>query len=304
MVIDPIHDHDGSGGVIGYAKITRDLTEQMAARQALWRSENQFALLVQNVTDYAIYLLDLDGNVSSWNAGAERIKGYAPREIIGKHFSLFYTREEQATGEPMRALHTAAREGRFANEGWRVRKGGSVFWASVVIDVILDHREIVGFAKVTRDLTDAKKAQLNLERARDALFQSQKMEAVGHLAGGVAHDFNGILANVLGSLEVLQRRLPEDPNITPLLDNALQAAKRGTSLTHRMMAFARRQELKPVATDVRSLVGGMIAILARSVGPAISIETRFPDPLGSVRIDPRQLELAILNLALNARDAM
>jgi PAS domain S-box-containing protein len=172
----------------------------MVARRALWRSENQFSLLVRNVIDYAIYLLDLDGTVSSWNAGAERIKGYAADEIVGRHFSRFYTQEDQAKGEPMRALHTAAREGRFSTEGWRVRKDGGVFWASVVIDVILDDREIVGFAKVTRDLSDTKKAQLDLERARDALLQSQKMEAVGHLTSGVAHDFNGVLANVLGSL--------------------------------------------------------------------------------------------------------
>ncbi len=200
VVINPIYHQDGSGGVRGYAKITRDLTEQMVARRALWRSENQFSLLVRNVIDYAIYLLDLDGTVSSWNAGAERIKGYAADEIVGRHFSRFYTQEDQAKGEPMRALHTAAREGRFSTEGWRVRKDGGVFWASVVIDVILDDREIVGFAKVTRDLSDTKKAQLDLERARDALLQSQKMEAVGHLTSGVAHDFNGVLANVLGSL--------------------------------------------------------------------------------------------------------
>jgi PAS domain S-box-containing protein len=304
VVIDPVYDTDASGSVIGYAKVTRDLTEQMAARQALYRSENQFSLLVQNVTDYAIYLLDLDGNVSSWNAGAERIKGYAPYEIIGKHFSLFYTHEERARGEPMRALHAAAREGRFAGEGWRVRKDGSVFWASVVIDVVLDHREIIGFAKVTRDLTDAKKAQLELDRARDVLLQSQKMEAVGHLTGGVAHDFNAILANVLGSLEVLQKRLPQDPNITPLLDNALQSARHGTSLTQRMMTFARRQQLNPEPTDVPAFVAGVTAILSRSVGPAITIETRFPDPLDPVWIDPSQFEFALLNLVLNARDAM
>jgi PAS domain S-box-containing protein len=303
VTIQPIHGHDG-GEVTGYAKITRDLTEQRAGRQALRTSENLFTLLVQNVTDYAIYLLDLDGHVSSWNAGAERIKGYTPEEIIGAHFSLFYTQEEQARDEPMRALQTAAREGRFATEGWRVRKDGSVFWASVVIDVILDHHEIVGFAKVTRDLTDAKKAELSLERARDALLQSQKMAALGHLTAGVAHDFNGVLANVLGSLEVLRRRLPDDPNLTPLLETALQAARSGNSLTQRMMAFARRQELKPEVTDVPSLVTGMMAILVRSVGPAISIETRFPDHLEPVWADPRQFEIAILNLALNARDAM
>jgi PAS domain S-box-containing protein len=303
VTIQPIRDHDG-GALIGYAKITRDLTERRAERQALRTSENQLSRLVQNVTDYAIYLLDPDGHVSSWNAGAERIKGYTPDEIIGAHFSVFYTQEEQARDEPMRALQTAAREGRFATEGWRVRKDGSVFWASVVIDVILDRHEIVGFAKVTRDLTDAKKAQLNLERARDALLQSQKMAALGHLTAGVAHDFNGVLANVLGSLEVLQRRLPDDPNLTPLLEAALQAARSGNSLTQRMMAFARRQELRPEVTDVPSLVAGMMAILVRSVGPAISIGTRFPDHLDPVWVDPRQFEIAILNLALNARDAM
>jgi PAS domain S-box-containing protein len=304
VVINPIYDQAGSSCVKGYAKITRDLTEQMGARRALRRSENQFSLLVRNVTDYAIYVLDLDGNVRTWNAGAERIKGYAAHEIVGRHFSRFYTQEDQAKGEPMQALHTAAREGRFATEGWRVRKDGGVFWASVVIDVILDDREIVGFAKVTRDLSDIKKARLDLERARDALFQSQKMEAVGHLTSGVAHDFNGILAGVLGSLEILRKRLLEDPSITPILDNAIQTAGRGASLTQRMMAFARRQELSPEATDLRSLVIGMTAILARSVGPAIAIETRFVDSLGPVRIDPRQFEIAILNLVLNARDAM
>jgi PAS domain S-box-containing protein len=195
VVINPIYDQERSSGVHGYAKITRDLTEQMVARRALWRSENQFSLLVRNVTDYAIYLLDLDGNVSSWNSGAERIKGYAAHEIVGRHFSRFYTQEDQAKGEPMQALHTAAREGRFATEGWRVRKDGGVFWASVVIDVILDGCEIVGFAKITRDLSDTKKAQLDLERARDGLFRSQKMAAVGHLTSGAAHDFNRVLAS-------------------------------------------------------------------------------------------------------------
>jgi PAS domain S-box-containing protein len=132
VIMDPVRDPTGE--LVGYAKITRDLTERAAAEETLRRSEEQFKLLVQSVTDYAIYMLDLRGHVSSWNLGAERIKGYSPGEIIGEHFSRFYTPEDKEAGEPQRALKTAETEGRFAKEGWRVRKDGSRFWASIVLD--------------------------------------------------------------------------------------------------------------------------------------------------------------------------
>src|SRR6187431_1461810 len=150
-------------------------------------SYNLAELLVQNVTDYAIYMLDPTGIVSSWNAGAERFKGYRAEEIIGEHFSRFYTDEDRATGLPARALHVALEEGRFEAEGWRVRKDGSRFWASVIIDPVHDDNgELIGFAKVTRDLTDKRATE-------EQLRQSQKMEAVGQLTGGLAHDFNNLL---------------------------------------------------------------------------------------------------------------
>jgi PAS domain S-box-containing protein len=304
VIIDPIRDR--TGALVGFAKVTRDLTERMQAEAALRASQEQFRLLVQGVTDYAIYLLSPEGKVASWNAGAERIKGYAPDEIIGKHFSQFYTEEDQAAGLPQKALEIATREGRFEKEGLRVRKDGTKFWANVVIDTIRNSDgSLLGFAKITRDITERMKAQQALDETREALIQAQKMEAIGHLTGGIAHDFNNLLMAIQGSLELLQRRLSKgDPKVAQLLNNALQGAQRGAALTQRMLAFARRQDLKLVALRVPALVQGMTELLQSSLGPSIQIETRFLLNLPKAHADPNQLELAILNLAMNARDAM
>lgn len=304
VIIDPIRDSDGN--LVGFAKVTRDLTERRAAEAELRRSQEQFRLLVQGVTDYAIYLLSLEGLVASWNAGAERIKGYQPDEIIGQHFSVFYTEEDRKAGLPGIALATARQDGRFEKEGVRVRKDGTTFWANVVIDAIRDGEGVlIGFAKITRDITERKRAEEALERTREALVHSQKIEAIGHLTGGVAHDFNNLLMAIQGSLELLKRRLPAgDKQIQQFLDNALQGAQRGAALTQRMLAFARRQELKLQTVNVTELINGMTELLQSSVGAAVQIETHFSLGLPKVLADANQLELAILNLLMNARDAM
>lgn len=303
VVIDPIRRR--SGELLGFAKVTRDLTERRATEEKLKLSEQQFRLLVQGVTDYAIYMLDPEGLVSSWNAGAQRIKGYEPAEIIGQHFSRFYTEEDRATGEPERALRTAVAEGRFEKEGWRVRKDGSRFWAHVIIDPIRDdHGEVVAFAKITRDITERREAQRALEQARQVLFQAQKLDAIGQLTGGVAHDFNNLLMAVMGSLELLRKRLPPDPKAAVLLDNAMQGAQRGAVLTQRMLAFARKQDLKAEGVDIAVLVNGMTGLIERSIGPSVQVKTRFPKRLAPALTDANQLEMALLNLAVNARDAM
>ncbi|HEX4304094.1 MAG TPA: PAS domain S-box protein [Rhizomicrobium sp.] len=303
VVIDPIRAPDGT--LTGYAKVTRDLTERRAAEQALRRSEEQFRRLVQGVTDYAIYMLSPEGIVTNWNAGAQRIKGYAPQEIIGQHFSRFYTEEDRLRGDPQKALETAAREGRVEKEGWRLRKDGSRFWSHVVIDAIHnDDGSLLGFAKITRDITERRNTQAALDQAREALFQSQKMDAVGQLTGGVAHDFNNLLMAILGSLELLRRRVPEDPQIRRLIDNALSGVQRGTTLTQRMLAFARRQQLDTKPLDLPALVLGMTEFLGRTIGAGVQIDTHFPLALGKVEADENQLELALMNLCVNARDAM
>jgi PAS domain S-box-containing protein len=303
VVIDPIRDD--AGKLIGFAKITRDLTERKFAQEQLRKAEQQFRLLVQGVTDYAIYMMDLEGHVSSWNAGAERIKGYRANEIIGTHFSRFFEESDRASGRPQNALEVARREGRFESEGWRVRKDGTRFWANAVIDTIRNEDgELIGFAKITRDITEKRDAQRALETAREELFQAQKMEAIGQLTGGVAHDFNNLLMAIQGSLELLRKRVSFSGEADQLISNALQAAHRGTSLTQRMLAFSRRQELQFETVDVVDLIRGMTDMLQRSIGSLVAVETHFPLSLPLVKTDPNQLANAILNLAINARDAM
>jgi PAS domain S-box-containing protein len=273
--------------------------------EASLTESGRYQLLVEAISDYAIYMLDPHGRVANWNAGAQRFKGYTAEEIVGQNFDQFYTDEDRAAGIPQRNLRLAAEEGRVESEGWRLRKDGTTFWAHVVIDRISSpDGRIVGFAKITRDLTERRDTQIQLEQAREALFQAQKMEAIGQLTGGIAHDFNNLLMAILGSLEIISNRLPPDPRITPYLENAIKGAQRGAGLTQRMLAFARRQELKMQAVDVIDLVHDMAGLIERSLGPGFSVRQNFPLVLPLARTDPNQLESALLNLVINARDAM
>jgi signal transduction histidine kinase/CheY-like chemotaxis protein len=187
-------------------------------------------------------------------------------------------------------------------EGWRVRKNGTKFWASVVINAIRDENgELVGFAKVTRDLTERREAE---ERQR----QSQKMEGIGQLTGGVAHDFNNLLTIIIGNLEALQRHLNDDATDRDRLrrsaENAMRGARRAESLTQRLLSFSRQQPLEPRAVDLGRLVSGMSDLLRRTLGEQIAVETVLAGGLWRAHADPNQLEVAIVNLAVNARDAM
>jgi PAS domain S-box-containing protein len=298
VIIDPITDP--AGALIGYAKVTRDLTDRRAAEEELRRSEERFRLLVQSVTDYAIYMLDPEGRVSSWNAGAARFKGYSADEILGEHFSRFYTDEDRAAGIPAIALETSRREGRFESEGWRVRKDGTKFWASVIIDPIRNEAgTLLGFAKVTRDLTEKRAIE-------EQLRQSQKMEAVGQLTGGLAHDFNNLVTGISGSLEMMQVRMAQGR--TAEFDRYFMAAqgavKRAAALTHRLLAFSRRQTLDPKPTNVNRLLASFEELIRRTMGPGVDVELVGASGLWPTLVDPNQLENAILNLCINARDAM
>lgn len=278
------------------------------AEQSLVESEARYRQLVNAVVDYAIFQLDTEGNITTWNSGAQRIKGYAPDEIIGQHFSRFYTDEDRALGVPANALREARETGRFEVEGYRVRKDGSKFWASVIIDAIRDEEgNLRGFAKVTRDITERIEAQLKLKQTQEQLAASQKLEAVGQLSGGVAHDFNNLLMIVLGNLETIQRyvrQAPTNPALVRATNNAIRGAQRASALTSRLLAFSRRQALDPKPIDVTRFLTGLVDFLQRTLGERIDIETVGAAGLWRIEVDTNQLEAALLNLAINARDAM
>jgi PAS domain S-box-containing protein len=303
VLVDPIYDDNGVH--IGFAKVTRDISERKAAEEALAQSERQFRLLVSSVVDYALFMLDPNGIVTNWNAGAEHIKGYKADEIVGQHFSRFYTDADRAAGIPMRALQTAAETGRYESEGWRVRKDGSLFWASAVLDAIKDETgRLIGFAKITRDITEKRNAQIELQRAHEQLAQSQKMEALGQLTGGVAHDFNNLLMVVSGQAQLLRRRVGDDARAHRALDAIEMSAKRGEDLTRHLLSFARRQRLQPAPVALHDRAHALRELLSASLPPNIELVVELPDGLWSVQADQSELELALLNLTVNARDAM
>ncbi|MBO4225377.1 PAS domain-containing sensor histidine kinase [Bradyrhizobium neotropicale] len=306
VVIDAIKDKEGK--LLGFAKVTRDITERQEAHQRLLESERRYRRLIEAVVDYAIFQLDATGNVVTWNPGAQRIKGYEPDEIIGHHFSRFYSDEDRALGVPKKALEQATHHGRFEAEGWRVRKDGSKFWASVVIDRITDENgELVGFAKVTRDISERKEAQEKLAEIQNQLVASQKLEAVGQLSGGIAHDFNNLLMIVMGNLETAERHLkqvPANSTVQRALAHAKRGAQRAAALTSRLLAFSRRQALDPRPINLNNFLSGLQDFLQRTLGERIDVQTVGSAGLWQVEIDPNHLESAIVNLAINARDAM
>lgn len=295
---------DSNAQLVGFGKVVRDVSDKKKAHDAVLESERRFRLLVQGVTDYAIFMLSPEGYVTNWNAGARRIKGYTDSEIIGSHFSRFYTAEDAAAGIPTRGLEIAKRDGRWEAEGWRVRRDGSRFWAHVIIDAIREDGELVGFAKVTRDITERRRAGELLEQTRTALFQSQKMEALGKLTGGVAHDFNNVLQVLRGNLELLENRHGRDSWSRERLGNAIDAVDRGATLASQLLAFGRQQPLTPVVINPARHLRALDDMLRRALGETIEIESAVAGGLWNTSVDPHQLENVILNLAINARDAM
>jgi PAS domain S-box-containing protein len=284
--------------------IGRHVTTEKLAAGALRDSERQFRLFTEAVTDYALIRLDAQGVVSGWNAGAQRIKGYTEREILGHHFSCFYTAADRAAGVPDRALATAARFGTYSADSWRVRKDGSLFFASVVIDAIRDEEgKLIGFAKITRDITERREAEAKLQRAQEQLAQSQKMEALGQLTGGIAHDFNNMIMVVSGNAQLLKQRLRDQKNLRSI--EAIEvAASRGETLTRQLLAFSRRQALNFTVISLRQRFAAFRDLLASPARGDIGLLIDIRRNIWPVVVDVHELELALINLVVNARDAM
>ena len=249
-------------------------------------------------------MLDPTGIITSWNIGGQRIKGYAPGEIIGQHFSRFYTEIDRTNGKPLRALRIAREQGRYEEEGWRVRKDGTFFWASVVIDPIYEDGKLVGFAKITRDITERREAQLKLEQMLQQLAESQKLDALGQLTGGVAHDFNNLLMIISGSLHTLKKGMDEDPKRARAISAIEAATQRGAALTSQLLTFARRQSVNPQAVNVCARINAMREVLQTGVGSAVTLQFDIDEHIWPAMVDVAEFETALVNLVINARDAM
>jgi len=265
---------------------------------------HRYEQLVQSVVDYAIYMLNPSGHVVSWNAGAQRIKGYRADEVIGQHFSLFFTPQDCADGRPERLLRQALEQGVAQDEGWRVRKDGTQFWALAALDVIRDDQgQIIGLAKVTRDITDRRESAMQLDAVRAQLFQAQKLEALGQLTGGLAHDFNNMLTIIISSARLALAS--QDPaRIQRMLQHILVAGQRGTELTQQLLSFARHRQLDVSCVAPQDLVAATRGLLEHALPSSIELQVQLQAGLPLIEVDAGQLQMVLLNLLFNARDAI
>jgi PAS domain S-box-containing protein len=267
--------------------------------------DEHFALLVNGVTEYAIFMLDPLGCITNWNTGAERIKGYPADEIIGKHFSIFYTEADRQADVPARALQTALQKGVYEARAWRVRKGGSRFMANVVIEPLRDSAgNLVGFAKLTRDVSEQFQQRRALEEARAALARSQKLALLGPL-GEIAHDLNNLLQVIRNGAELLRRRVAAaDAEAGSLVEMVRRNTESAANLTQQLLTIARPAPAAPSAIKVDDFVADMAERLQQLLGESVTIQIALGGGRWQVGADPDQLRTTILNLIVNARNAL
>jgi PAS domain S-box-containing protein len=266
-------------------------------------AKRRFQIFVESVSDYAIFVLDPSGHVASWNSTAQKIIGYTAEEIVGKHFSILYRPDERRAGVPIRAIELAIQKGRHEVEGWRTRKNGTPFFVTGVLTAIRDDSaNVIGFASVIRDATERRDTQEKLVEAREQLAMAQKMEAIGKLTGGIAHDFNNLLMIIGGNAQMFKRLL--DPKLPRAIEAIQTAAKRGESLTRQLLTFSRRQHLSPTLVDLNASIRNIRPMIESSLRGNIVYKEKISPTLWPVKVDLAELELAIVNIAVNARDAM
>ena len=280
------------------------LESQLEQTNAAFKNaKRHFQLFIEGVADYAIFLLDTSGRVTSWNGTAQKVIGYRVDEIIGKHFGVLYRPDERRAGEPNRAIELAIQKGKHEVEGWRVRKNGALFYVTGVLTAICDDdQKLIGFANIIRDATEGRDTQEKLVEAREQLAMAQKMEAIGKLTGGIAHDFNNLLMIIGGNAETFRRVL--DPKLPRALEAIQTAAKRGESLTRQLLTFSRSQHLNPRVLDLTAGIMNMRTLIQSSLRGNIVYNEQIDPEIWPVKVDLAELELAIVNIAVNSRDAM
>jgi len=281
-------------------QLNRQIERKTLALESIRR---HFHILIEGVVDYAIFALDKEGHVTSWNSTAQKITGYAREEIVGQHFGIFYRPDERRAGSPTRALESAIQRGKYEVEGWRVKKNGTPFFITGSVSSSHDDAgNLIGFINVLRDATERRDAEEKLFEAREQLAMSQKMEAIGKLTGGIAHDFNNLLMIIGGSAQIFARLL--DPKLPRAIEAIQNAAKRGESLTRQLLTFSRRQHLSPTVVDLSASIKNMRTMIESSLRGNIVYNENVGDRVSQIKVDLAELELAIVNIAVNARDAM
>jgi PAS domain S-box-containing protein len=316
--------HDANGEITGFAKVTRDMTVRRHAEEELRQSTEIFQLLVSAVRDYAIFMLDPNGNIATWNRGAERIKGYKPEEIIGSHFSRFYTEEDKANHKPQRELEIAREQGSVEDEGWRVRKDGTRFWANVVITAVFDRKgELRGFAKVTRDISDRKEAEETrralLEqrearllaeeerrRAEDSYRVSQEANrAKDDFLMTLSHELRTPMTAILGWSRMLPSMSPDDPMFHEAVLSIATGAQLQARLIDDILDVSRivsgKLRLAPETIEVaRVIMNSAEAVNATAEAKQITVTMSLPPTLGMIVADPTRIQQVIWNLLTNA----
>lgn len=264
----------------------------------------QLQLLIDHVSDHAIYMLDAQGCIRSWNRGCERVKGYSAGEVLGQHVGLFYAADDRARAVPQQTLAQADAQGRFVGEGWRVRRNGERFRASEVIEAVRRDGVLLGFVKVTQDITERYQAQRLLQDAQRAREQLQQFEGVGRLTRGLAHEFNNLLTTIGNALDLIALRPGADARTRELAELAQAAADRGSLLTRQLLAFSADQTLVREPLQVARLLTDELPSLQRACPANVLLRTEVPFDLPRITTDGVQLHTAVLNLLLNSCEAM
>jgi PAS domain S-box-containing protein len=306
--------YDESGKHVGFSKITRDLTERKIAEEKLKRSEERYRLLVEQVEDYGIFMLDTEGNIVSWNEGAARINGYGASEILGKNFSIFYPREDLISQKPKWELEIAAKEGKYEEEGWRIRKNGNRFWTNVVITAIYDDEgKLFGYAKVTRDLTERKKAETELRESFEKhrllaeelqLTNNQLVEANKQLeqfASIASHDLKEPLRKIITFSDLLlndeESKLSEQGEKN--FSKVIESARRMSRMIEDILSFSflvQKQEFQTIS--LQAVLDETLELLDEPIKEKNALISS--DNLPQLKVIPSQIRQLFQNLISNS----
>jgi PAS domain S-box-containing protein len=293
--------YDENGGIIGYGKITRDITEKNETEIRLFASESRLHSLIETIVD-GVITIDEKGTIQSYNQACVRLFGYDASEVLGHNVSMLMPDPYQSAHDGYISNYRKSGHAKLIGIGREVvgkRKDGSTFPMELAVGETHAGNEYA-FVGIIRDITERKEA----EKAREQLRQSQRMEAIGQLTGGIAHDFNNLLAIILGNLDFMQERIPKTDPLQEFIMPSISAAEHGSELTQQLLAFGRKQTLQPQSIEINGLLFYFTTFIRHMLGERIETRVSLPPGTWNVNVDANQLQNALINLSVNARDAM